>query len=130
HLLQLLLALLADVASTNNELVALELALASAAFLLAPRADGVTSTGRLTLTTTVRVVHWVHGDTTNGRANAFPAHTTGLAPVNVRLLGVADLADCCAAACVDVADFAGRQTKLRVGAILGDEAYRCTGGTG
>ena len=41
------------------------------------------TTGGLTLTTTVWVVHRVHGDTTNGWANTLPAHAAGLTPVDV-----------------------------------------------
>ena len=81
--------------------------LAGTALGLAPRADRVTTTGGLALTTTVRVVDRVHGDTTDGRALALPAHAAGLAPVDVGLLGVADLADGGAAAHVDVADLTG-----------------------
>src|SRR5215207_3415099 len=95
------------------------LALARTAFRLAPRGDGVTSTGRLALTTTVRVVDRVHGDTADGRALALPAVAAGLAPVDVGLLGIADLADRCAAADVDVAHLAGRQSQLSLGAFLG-----------
>ena len=95
--------------------------LAGAAFGLAPRADRVATTGGLALATTVRVVDRVHGDTADGRALALPAHAAGLAPVDVRLLGVADLADGGAAAHVDVADLAGGHAQLRVAALLGDE---------
>src|SRR5690606_15462452 len=80
-----LLALLADVAATNDELVALAVGLAGTTLGLTPGADRVTSTGSLTLTATVRVVDRVHGDTTDGRADTLPAHTAGLAPVDVRL---------------------------------------------
>ena len=75
--------------------------LAGTALGLSPRADRVATTGGLALAATVRVVDRVHHDTTDGRALALPAHTAGLAPVDVRLLGVADLADGCAAAHVD-----------------------------
>src|SRR5450830_483202 len=127
HPLQLLLALLADIAAANDELVALFVDVAGAALFLAPRADRVASTRGLALSTTVRVVDRVHGDTTHCRANTLPAHAAGLAPVDVRLLGVADLADGCTAARVDVADFTGRQAELRVRAVLGDEANTRTG---
>src|SRR5690606_501428 len=86
------------------------------------RGDRVASTRGLTLTTTVRVVDGVHDNTADGRANALPAHAAGLAPVDVRLLGVADLADRGAAAGIHIADLTRGQTKLRVGAVLGDEA--------
>src|SRR5690606_23718961 len=89
-----------------------------------PRADRVTTTRGTALATTVRVVDRVHDDTADGRANALPAHAAGLAPVDVRLLGVADLADGRAAARIDVADLARGQTQLGVGAVLRDEPHR------
>src|SRR5690606_1716253 len=90
----------------------------------------VATTGGLALTTTVRVVDGVHRDTADGRAHALPALAAGLAPVDVRLLSVADLADRRAAAHVDVADLARRQTQLGVGALLGDETHRGAGRAG
>src|SRR6478752_4468353 len=128
HLLELLLALLAGVATADDELVAFLVGVARTAFLLTPRADRVATTGGLALTTTVRVVDRVHRDTADGRADALPAHTAGLTPVDVRLLGVADLADGCAAAHVNVADFAGRQTQLGEAAFLGNKLDGCAGG--
>src|ERR1700748_2016021 len=98
--------------------------MAGAAFRLTPRADRVATTGGLALTTTVRVVDRVHGDTADGRADALPAHAARPAPVDVRLLGVADLADRRAAARVDVADLARGEAQLGVGAVLRDEAHR------
>src|SRR6185312_1130692 len=111
----------------NDELIALFVCVTGAALFLAPRRHGVTSTGGLALTTTVRVVNRVHDDTTDGRADTLPAHAAGLAPVDVRLLCVADLADRRAAASIHVADLTGRQTKLRVRAVLGDETNGCSG---
>src|SRR6476469_5778768 len=128
HVSRLLSLVLASTTATHNKLVALFVGAAGAAFALTVRVDGVTSTGRLTLATTMRVVDRVHRDTTDGRADALPAHTAGLTPVDVRLLGVADLADGCAAAHVNVADFAGRQTQLGEAAFLGNELDRCGGG--
>src|SRR5690349_24548514 len=127
HLPLLLLALLAGVATANDVLVAFLVRVAGAAFGLAPRRNRVTTTGGLALATTVRVVDGVHRDTADGRADALPAVATGLAPVDVRLLGVADLADGRAAARVDVADLARGQAQLGVGAVLRHEA---DGGTG
>lgn len=57
-------------------------------------------------------------------------HLAGLAPVDVRLFGVTDFADGCAAAHVDVADFTGRQTELRERAVLRHELHACACGTG
>src|SRR5688572_18857510 len=97
------------------------LALARAALRLALRVHRVAPTGGLALTTTVRVVDRVHGDTTDGRALALPPHAAGLAPVDVGLLGVAHLADRRAAADVDVADLARRHAKLREATLTGDQ---------
>src|SRR5687768_5038451 len=97
------------------------LALARAALRLALRVHRVATTGGLALTTTVRVVHRVHGDTADGRALALPPHAAGLPPVDVRLLGVAHLADRRATADVDVADLARRHAQLRQPALAGDQ---------
>src|SRR6478735_3919183 len=130
HFRGLLSALLASTTATHDELVAFLVGAPGTALGLAPGADRVTTTRGLALTTTVRVVDRVHGHTTDGRALALPAHAAGLAPVDVALLGVADLADGRAAARVDVADLTGRHTQLGVGAVLGDELDARTGGAG
>ena len=90
----------------------------------------MTTTGGLALTTTMRVIDRVHGDTSDARALALPAHSAGLAPVDIRLLGIADLADCRAAAKVNIPDFAGRHPKLGVRTILGDQLNRRAGRAG
>src|SRR4029453_3579880 len=97
------------------------LALARTALRLALRVHRVTSTGGLALTTTVRVVDRVHGDTADGRALSLPAHPRGLAPVDVGLLGVAHLADGRAAAHVDVADLARGHAQLSQPTLTGDQ---------
>src|SRR5690348_717647 len=104
--LSLLPLVLAGLATTDDQRVA-GLALTGPALGLAPGRDRVATTGGLALATAVRVVDRVHHDTTHGRALALPAHPAGLAPVDVRLLGVADLADGGAAAHVDVPHLAG-----------------------
>src|SRR5581483_4946830 len=88
---------------------------------LTARVHRVATAGGLALTATVRVVDRVHGDTTDGRALALPPHAAGLTPVDVRLLGVADLADRGPAPHVDVADFTRGHPQLGVRAVLGDE---------
>lgn len=88
------------------------------------------ATRGLTLTTTVRVVDRVHGDTTHGRADALPAHTAGLAPVDVRLLGVADLTDGGAAARVHQADLTGGHAQVRHLALTRQQLDAGTGGAG
>src|SRR5262245_29517675 len=122
-------ALLAGAATTDDQGIA-GLALARAALGLAPRRDRVATTGGLALATAVRVVDRVHDDTADGRALALPPHPAGLAPVDVRLLGVADLADGGAAAHVDVAHLAGRHAQLRAAALLGDQLGRDAGRAG
>src|SRR3954468_24810538 len=87
------LAPLRGFAATHDHAVALLVRAAGAALWLAPRADRVAAARGLALATAVRVVDRVHRDATHGRALALPAHAAGLAPVDVGLLGVADLAD-------------------------------------
>src|SRR6185312_9429729 len=125
-----LLALLVGLAAADDEGVAGLAGATGAAFGLAPWADRVPATGGLALATTQRVVDGVHGDATHGRALALPAHAAGLTPVDVGLLGVADLADRGAAADVDVADLARWHPQLGVRAVLGHQLHAGTGRTG
>src|SRR5689334_10202410 len=113
-------ALLAGLAATDDQGIA-GLALARAALGLAPRGHRVATTGGLALATTVRVVDGVHHDTADGRALALPAHAAGLAPVDVGLLGVADLTDGGAAADVDEAHLARGHAQRRARALAGHE---------
>src|SRR5699024_10118556 len=99
-------ALLAGPATPHDVLVALLVRPACAAFQLTPRADWVTTTRGPALATAVRVVDRVHHDTAHGRALALPTHAACFAPADVRLLGIADLADGRTAAGIDVADLA------------------------
>src|SRR5690606_5355240 len=62
--------------------------------------------------------------------NAQPPLAAGLAPVDVALLGVADLADSGAAADVDQADLAGRHAQVGHLALLGEQLHRGAGGAG
>src|ERR1700710_2027403 len=110
-------ATLAGLATTDDHGVAC-FALAGAALGLAPRRDRVPAAGGLALATTVRVVDRVHDDTADRRATALPAHPARLAPADVRLLCVADTADRCPAADVDVAHLAGRHPELCPAAFL------------
>src|SRR5690606_2828623 len=117
-------ALLAGTTATDDELVARLVRAAGTALRLAPGADRVTPTGRLALTTTVRVVDRVHGHAADRGALALPPHPAGLAPADVRLLGVADLTDRRTAAQVDVADLPRGHPELAVGPLLRDELHR------
>jgi len=105
HVLPLSLTLLAGLTTTNDELIAGLVLFTGATFWLTAGVNRVTSTGSLTLTTTVRVVNWVHGDTANGWALALPTHPACFTPVDVGLFCVTHLADGCASANVNVADF-------------------------
>src|SRR3954451_9358498 len=120
---------LTGLAATDDQGIA-GLALARTALGLAPRADRVTTTGGLALATAVRVVDGVHDDTADGRALALPPHPAGLAPVDVRLLGVADLTDGGAAADVDEAHLTGRHAQRGARALLGDQLRGVAGRAG
>src|SRR5690606_3757734 len=126
HLLPPCSALLAGTTPADDQLVG-RLPAAGAALGLARRVDRVATTRGLPLTTAVRVVDRVHRDTADGGALALPPHAARLAPVDVRVLDVAHLADGGAAAHVDVADLPGRHAQLRVGAVLRHELHARTG---
>src|SRR3954447_12414691 len=125
-----LLAPLRGLAAADDEAVAFLVGSAGAALRLTPRADRVATTGGLALTATVRVVDRVHGDTTDSRALALPAHAAGLAPVDVGLLGVADLAEGGAAANVDEPHLARGHAQGGARALLGDELGGVAGRVG
>src|SRR6476660_3556001 len=114
-------ALLAGLAATNDQTRARLVLVPGAALGLAPRRHRMASTGGLALTTTVRVVDRVHGHTAYGRALALPAVAAGLAPVDVRLFGVADPADRGAAADVDHPHLARRHPQGGVAALAGHQ---------
>src|SRR5258706_13540262 len=59
----------------------------------APRGDRVASALRLALAAAVRMVDGVHRGAAHGRALALPAVAARLAPVDVLMVDVADLAD-------------------------------------
>ena len=54
-----------------------------------PWTDWMDSTLRFTSTTTVGVIHGVHGQTTNSRANVAPTRATSLSELGVVVVGVA-----------------------------------------
>src|SRR5699024_3362801 len=117
-------------ATADNHLVARTVRAAGAALQLAPWGHWVAATGRAALTTTVRVVDRVHSSTADGRAPALPAHTAGLAPADVDLLLVTDLADGCTATDVDAANLGGRHTQDCVLTLLTQQLDRSTSGAG
>src|SRR5665648_1180432 len=75
-------ALLAGAPATDDHRVAGLVRMTGAALWLTPRGHRVAATGRLALTTAVRVVHRVHRDAADGGALALPAHPPRLAPVS------------------------------------------------
>src|SRR5690606_3555013 len=91
---------------------------------------GVTATGGPALTTTVRVVHRVHHDTADARADAQPPLTAGLAPGDVALLGGAGLAGRGAAAGRAQGGPSGRTAQVGQGSLLGAHLHRGAGGAG
>src|SRR4051794_30654572 len=104
-------ALLAGLAAADDHRVAGLVGLTGAALGPALGIHRVPSTGRLALTAAMRVVDRVHGHAAHRWALALPAHPAGLAPVDVGLLGVADLPDGGPAAGVDIADLPGGHPK-------------------
>src|SRR4029450_6211196 len=85
------------------------------------RVRRMATAGGLALATTVRVVDRVHGHAADARALALPPHPAGLTPVDVRLVGVADLAHGGAAAHVDPPDLAGRHAQRGVLALPAEQ---------
>src|SRR5690606_36054007 len=116
--------------TTANDHAVGRLAAASTPFRLAVRVHRVTATGGTALTTTVRVVHRVHHDTADARALAAPPVAAGLAPVDVGVVGVADLTDRGPVAHVHVPDLAGRHAQLRARALLGHQLHAGARGPG
>src|SRR5438046_162121 len=83
----------ATAAATNNKLVgALVVARAIALSRLAPLGLGLAATRGATLTTTMRVVDWVHGCTAHFGPAAHPARAARLADADIFVLHVAHLA--------------------------------------
>src|SRR3954469_11926505 len=113
-------ALLAGATPADDHLVG-RLGASGAPLGLARGVHRVPTTGGLALATTVRVVDRVHGHTAHGRALALPPHPAGLAPVDVGVLGVANLTDGGPAAHVHVADLARGQPQLGVRTVLGHQ---------
>src|SRR6516165_2604745 len=119
--------LLAGAPASDDELVAGLVAPSGTPLGLAPRAHRVATAGGLALTTAVRVVDGVHHHTTHRRPLALPAHPAGLTPVDVGLLGVADLADSGAAADVDATDLTAGHPQRGVSPFLAEQLDARTG---
>ena len=83
----------ARTAPADDELLGRLGLVAGAALGLAPRRDGMATTGRLALAATQGVVDGVHGDAAGLGLDALPAVAAGLADLDQLGLGVADLTD-------------------------------------
>lgn len=79
-----------------------------------PRTLRVNVTLGLTTTTTVRVVHGVHSQTTDGRADVQPARTTSLTQLSVVVIGVAGDTNSRTAILVNEASLTTRQADSDV----------------
>src|SRR5690606_9467417 len=123
-------ALTRGVTTADDHAVARQALAASAPLGLALRVDRVATTGGLPLTTAVRVVDRVHRHAANRRTLALPPHPAGLTPVDVGLVGVADLAHRGAAAHVHTADLARRHPQRGVVALPAEQLDADAGGAG
>src|SRR5437588_1409519 len=94
--------------------------LASAPFLLAPRARGVAAARGLPLAAAHRVVHRVHGDAPHRRPLRLPSRTAGLAELHQLVLRVADLADGGFAVLLHQPHLPGRKPERCESSLLGD----------
>src|SRR5699024_2688889 len=92
-----------------------------------PGSNRVTTTGGTTLTTTMRVIHGVHGHTAYGRANAAPATGAGLTQRAQAVLGVGYLTQRGAALNLHLAHLTAAQSQRRVARIASDQLHRCAG---
>ena len=85
----------------------------------APRRDRMTAGRRLALAAAVRMVDGVHRRAAHGRTHAAPAGAAGLAAGEVRVVGVAELADRGATGEADAAQLAGGEPDDAVALLLG-----------
>src|SRR5699024_1269318 len=102
-----LLSALSALAAANNHLVA-GFGFTRAALKLTPRRYRVPAAGRPAFAAAARGVGRVHHHAANLGTLALPAATSRLTTTAVDLLGVADFADTCAAAYINVAHLTGR----------------------
>src|SRR5690242_2589777 len=107
-------ALTVRVAAPDDQLVAGLVGPAGTTLGLAVGVHRVPAAGGLALAAAVRVVDRVHRHTTDARALALPAHAPRLTPVDVRLVGVADLPDGRPALHEYPPDFTGGHAQRRV----------------
>ncbi len=89
----------------------------------------MTTTRGTTFTTTVWVVNRVHGNTTNGWANATPAFGTSFTQRTQAVLGVRDFAQGRTAFSQHFTHFTGTQTQGHVDTFTRNQLSRSTSGT-
>src|SRR5699024_299963 len=121
--------LLGATTPADDHLVAL-LALARTTLRNTVRVDRMTSTGLVAFTTTQRVIHGVHRNAAYTRPFTTPPVPAGLAPLDVRVLGVSDLTHGRTVTDIHVPDLGGGHPQLGVAPFLGDQLNPCPGGTG
>ncbi|KQQ64450.1 hypothetical protein ASF84_26280 [Pseudomonas sp. Leaf127] len=95
----------------------------------APWRYRMTTTGGTTFTTTMWVVNRVHGNTTNGWANATPAFGTSFTQRTQAVLGVRDFTQRCTALSQYFTHFAGAKTQSHVDTFTSDQLSGCASGT-
>jgi len=86
------------------------------------------ATRSATLTTTMRVIDRVHGNTADVRAEAQPTGTTSLTEADVLLVGIRHGADGGHAFATDHPQLAGSETQLSVALVLTDQLDVGAGG--
>jgi len=87
---------------------------------LTPRGHRMVTTATalaLALTSTHRVIDWVHDHAADMGANPEPTAATCLAGRDIHVVGVTDLADRGVAIFIDAADFAGGEFQKRISAL-------------
>src|SRR5882724_3052771 len=94
-----------------------------------PRAHRVAAGSGLAFAAAVRMVDRIHRHAAHCRAYSAPAHASGLADGLEVVLFVADFPDGGAAVDVHLADLAGTQAQLRIGAFARQQLHRGPRGT-
>src|SRR5256885_6905700 len=94
----------------------------------APRTARIASCRGLAFATAVRMIDRIHRHAAHRRADAAPAHASGLADRLERMLFVADLADGRATVDVHFANLTRAQPQLRVAAFAREQLRGRAGG--
>ena len=89
----------------------------------------MTTTTGPALTTTMGVIHRVHGDTTDLGTTAEPAGASRLTELDVAVLFVPHVTDGCAAVLVNQAHLTRREPNLAPVALFGEQRGTRAGGT-